>query len=154
MFKRFHALVRDYFGFSHKEARGFIVLVFLTLLCLITPFFYRFLSGWKPIDTSAADQRKLDSLVTLMQAEEVKQPRFGNGPVKDKTTAEHFSEPKFFPFDPNTVSVADWQQLGLPRWLAERIEKYRSKGGRFRKKKIYYVSTTSRPTSTTSFSLI
>lgn len=134
MFKRFHALVRDYFGMSHKETRGFIVLLFLTLFCLLVPFLYRFLSDQKPIDTSVADQRKLDSLVTLMQTEEAKQPQFESRPDKDKTTSEHFSEPKLFKFDPNTVSVAGWQQLGLPHWLAERIEKYRSKGGQFRKK--------------------
>ncbi len=134
MFKRFQSLVRDYFGFSHKESRGFLVLLFLTLLCLLIPFLYRFLSDRKPVDTSVADQRKLDSLVTLMQAEEAKQPRFGDRSDKDKTTAERFSEPKLFNFDPNTVSVAGWQQLGLPRWMAERIEKYRSKGGQFRKK--------------------
>ena len=134
MFKRFHALVRDYFGFSHKETRGFIVLIFLTLLCLLIPFVYRFLSNRKPVDTSVADQHKLDSLVALMQTEEAKQPQFGDQSDKDKTTAERFSEPKLFKFDPNTVSVAGWQQLGLPRWLAERIEKYRSKGGQFRKK--------------------
>lgn len=134
MFKRFHALVRDYFGFSHKEARGFLVLLFLTLLCLIIPFLYRFLSDQKPVDTSAADQRKLDSLVALMQTEEARQSHFSDRSDKDKSTLEHFSEPKLFNFNPNTVSVAGWQQLGLPRWLAERIEKYRSKGGQFRKK--------------------
>lgn len=134
MFKRFHSLVRDYFGVSHKEARGFIFLIFLTLLCLLVPFLYRFLADQKPIDTSAADQRKLDSLVALMQAEEAKQPQYESSLDKDKTTSEHFSEPKLFRFNPNTVSVAEWQQLGLPRWLAERIEKYRSKGGQFRKK--------------------
>lgn len=134
MFQRFQSLFRDYFGFSHKESRGFIVLTFLTLLCLLLPFVYRFIFTQKPVDTSATDQRKLDSLVALMKAEEAKQPQFGSRAEKDKTTAEHFSEPKLFNFDPNTVSVAGWQQLGLPRWLAERIEKYRSKGGQFRKK--------------------
>ncbi len=69
-----------------------------------------------------------------MRAEEAKQPQFGDRSNKEKTTAERFSEPKLFAFDPNTVSVAGWQQLGLPRWLAERIDKYRSKGGQFRKK--------------------
>jgi competence ComEA-like helix-hairpin-helix protein len=134
MFSRFQALIRDYFGFSHKESRGFLVLIFLTLLCLLIPFVYRFVSSRKPVDTSAADQRKLDSLVALMQTEEAKQPQFGDRPDKDKTTAERFSEPKLFHFDPNTVSVAGWQQLGVPRWMAERIEKYRSKGGQFRRK--------------------
>ena len=134
MFTRLQSLVRDYFGFSHKEARGFLVLFFLTLLCLLIPFLYRFVASRQPVDTSAADQRKLDSLVVLMQREEAKQPTFGDRPDRDKTTAERFSEPKLFAFDPNTVSVAGWQQLGLPRWLAERIDKYRSKGGQFRKK--------------------
>ena len=134
MFNRFQSLIRDYFGFSYKESRGFVVLIFLTLLALFIPFIYRFISDQKTTDTSPADQRKLDSLVALMQKEEAKQPQFGNRPDKDKTTSEHFSEPKLFKFDPNIVSVADWQQLGLPRWLAERIDKYRSKGGQFRKK--------------------
>ena len=134
MFNRFQSLVRDYFGFSHKESRGFVVLIFLTVLCLLIPFIYRFVSDGKPADTSVADQRKLDSLVVLMRVEEAKQPQFADRSDKEKTTAERFSEPKLFNFDPNTVSVAGWQQLGLPRWMAERIDKYRNKGGQFRKK--------------------
>lgn len=134
MLKRFQSLIRDYFGFSHREARGFSVLIVLTLLCLLLPFVYRFIANRKPVDTTLADQRKLDSLVALMQAEEAKQPQFGSRMDKDKTTAEHFSEPKLFRFDPNAISVAGWQQLGLPRWLADRIDKYRTKGGQFRKK--------------------
>ncbi|MBN8826072.1 MULTISPECIES: helix-hairpin-helix domain-containing protein [unclassified Spirosoma] len=134
MLNRFQALIRDYFGLSHKEARGFLVLLFLSVLLLLIPFVYRFFADRKPIDSSPADQRKLDSLVAIMQAEEAKQPRYGSRSEKEKTTSEHFSEPKLFPFDPNTATVAQWQQLGLPRWLAERIEKFRSKGGQFRKK--------------------
>jgi competence protein ComEA len=134
MFARFQSLVRDYFGFSHKESRGYLVLLFLTLLFLLIPFVYRYVADRKPANTSAADQRKLDSLVALMQAEEAKQPRFADRADREKTTAERFTEPKLFAFDPNTASVAEWQQLGLPRWMAERIDKYRSKGGQFRKK--------------------
>lgn len=134
MFNRIQSLIRDYFGFSHREARGFLVLMILTLICLFIPFLYRFIADSKPTDTSAADQRKLDSLVALMQTEDARQPQFAERSDRDKTTAERFSEPKLFNFDPNTVSVAGWQQLGLPRWLAERIDKYRSKGGQFRKK--------------------
>jgi len=135
MFSRFQAFIRDYFGYSHKETRGFLVLLFLTILCLLIPFVYRLVSDRTPIDTSVADQRKLDSLVALMQTEEAKQPQFADRGEKEKTTAERFSEPKLVHFDPNTISVAGWQQLGVPRWMAERIEKYRSKGGQFRRKK-------------------
>jgi competence protein ComEA len=37
------------------------------------------------------------------------------------------------PFDPNTATVQELALLGMPKWLAERIEKYRTKGGQFRK---------------------
>ncbi|ADB37735.1 helix-hairpin-helix domain-containing protein [Spirosoma linguale] len=134
MFSRFVSFVRDYFGFSHKETRGFMVLLFLTLLCLLIPFIYRFVVTRTPVDTSAADQRKLDSLVALMQTETAKRPQYGDRSGKEKTTAERFQEPKLFSFDPNTISTTGWQQLGLPKWMAERIEKYRSKGGQFRRK--------------------
>ncbi|GAB3013982.1 helix-hairpin-helix domain-containing protein [Spirosoma pulveris] len=134
MLSRFVSFVRDYFGFSHKETRGFMVLLVLTLLCLLIPFLYRFVVIRTPVDTSAADQRKLDSLVALMQIEAAKQPQYSERSGKEKTTAERFSEPKLFAFDPNTVSISGWQQLGLPKWMAERIEKYRSKGGQFRRK--------------------
>ena len=51
-----------------------------------------------------------------------------------------------FPFDPNTVSLADLQRLGLTLRQAETIDHYRSKGGRFRSKddfrKMYVVTDT------------
>ena len=51
-----------------------------------------------------------------------------------------------FAFDPNTVSVADLQRLGLSERQAQSIENYREKGGRFRSKadfqKMYVVSDT------------
>lgn len=41
---------------------------------------------------------------------------------------------KNFRFDPNTVSVRELQQLGFSEKQAQAIERYRSKGGRFRRK--------------------
>lgn len=111
-----------------------VVLILLTLLCFLAPFLYRFLTQQTPTDTSVSDQRTLDSLVTLMQAEETRQHNDESQTRTEKTTSEHFQEPRLFRFDPNTISVGEWQQLGTPRWLAERIDKYRSKGGQFRKK--------------------
>lgn len=135
MFNRFQSLVRDYFGASQRESRGFIVLILLTILFLAYPFISRFFTPAAKPDTSAADQRKLDSLVALMRTEEA-QPRnnYNKRDEADKSTAERFSEPKLMNFNPNTATVAQWQQLGLPRYMAERIDKYRSKGGQFRKK--------------------
>ncbi len=147
MLKRLRAYVIDFFAIGHNEAKGVILLIILTLLFLVTPWIYRWLRPEVIRDTSVADQRKLDSLVALMQTDGARdeQQRFGNrnnaygsrgggSRGQDQHLSEQYHEAKPFPFDPNTVSVAGWQQLGLPRWLAERIDKYRSKGGQFRKK--------------------
>ncbi len=135
MFHRFQSLVRDYFGASQREANGFVILILLTGLFLAYPFLSRLFTPAVRPATSPADQRKLDSLVALMKTEEA-QPRnsYNKRDESDKSTAERFSEPKLTNFNPNTATVAQWQQLGLPRYMAERIDKYRSKGGQFRKK--------------------
>lgn len=39
-----------------------------------------------------------------------------------------------FPFDPNTIERADWQALGLSEKQIDGLERYMSKGGRFRVK--------------------
>ncbi len=142
MSNRLVSLIRDHFGFSQREARGFTVVLFIGVLALLIPFLYRWLIPEKHADTSVTDQRKLDSLLTIMRTEEVKEDnerrsQYGNkygSNRDDERTAERFHEPKLFNFDPNTVSVSGWQQLGLPKYMAERIDKYRSKGGQFRRK--------------------
>lgn len=147
MLKRLRAYVIDFFAIGHNEAKGVLALIFLTLLFLVSPWIYRCLRPDVIRDTSVADQKKLDSLVALMRVdgERDEKQRFGNdrneaygsrggGVGGDQHLSEQYHEAKPFPFDPNTVSVAGWQQLGLPRWMAERIDKYRSKGGQFRKK--------------------
>ncbi|NRB49055.1 MAG: helix-hairpin-helix domain-containing protein [Saprospiraceae bacterium] len=49
-----------------------------------------------------------------------------------------------FPFDPNTIELEKWQQLGVSRKVAQTILNFRKKGGRFYKKqdlqKIYGLS--------------
>jgi DNA uptake protein ComE-like DNA-binding protein len=49
-----------------------------------------------------------------------------------------------FPFDPNTLSAAQWKQLGLNERQVEVLEHYKTKGGRFYRKedlkKIYAIT--------------
>lgn len=140
--KRLLQEIADYFAIGYNEARGVLLLLLITFIVLLGTLLYRQFWPNTIRDTTAADQRKLDSLVALMRTEGADDQRFREQRRQgyasrlddDATTAERYREVKPFPFDPNTVSVAGWQQLGLPRWLAQRIDKYRSKGGRFRKK--------------------
>jgi len=41
---------------------------------------------------------------------------------------------RLFSFDPNNATTEEFQELGIPEFLALRIEKYRQKGGKFRRK--------------------
>ncbi|PRY37577.1 competence ComEA-like helix-hairpin-helix protein [Spirosoma oryzae] len=139
MLRKLQSLVSDYFRVSYHEGRGILVLIAFVVIALLTGVLYKRFVPVRPVDTSVTDQKKLDSLLRLMQDEEANKPQYGKNDTRDRTDAERFNEPKRrtgerFAFNPNTVSVADWQRLGLPQWLAERIDKYRSKGGQFRQK--------------------
>lgn len=67
--------------------------------------------------------------------------QISNQPERKAKRAAYFPEKKtrekrrieYFEFDPNTASASDFARLGLPEWLSARIEKYREKGGKFRK---------------------
>ena len=65
-----------------------------------------------------------------------------------RRTTERRNERNYesFAFDPNTITLADLQRLGLSERQAASIENYRAKGGRFRSKadfqKMYVVSDT------------
>jgi competence protein ComEA len=46
--------------------------------------------------------------------------------------------PEYFDFDPNTISTAQWQQLGVKPYVANSIAKYLASGGKFYKAEDLY----------------
>lgn len=139
MFKSIRRLIRNFFGFSHGEAKGFLLLLWLLLALSLGYVLYRNLPE-EGYTSYAEDKALLDSLIQQMEQQEPEAlPRLAHSAALEERLA-----PEFFPFDPNQLSVDSLRLLGLPQWLAGRIEKYREKGGRFRKKedlrKIYGLS--------------
>jgi competence ComEA-like helix-hairpin-helix protein len=133
---RLTRFLRDTFDFSVAETRGFLVLTGLLALVLLIPFLWDFLPDTVP-DTTAADQHQLDALVAELVVESTRRPanRYADRPGSSESESSVPARPvRRFAFDPNVISSDQWQELGLPRWLAERIGKYRVKGGHFRKK--------------------
>lgn len=132
--KKVVALLRDYFGVSQQEARGLLALLTLTGFLLLLPLAYRiFVPDFVP-DTSEADKRQLDSLVALLEIDKTAgNDRPETGPSRYEPAIEAKKSERFA-FNPNTIDAESWQRLGAPRWLADRIVRYRSKGGQFRKK--------------------
>jgi DNA uptake protein ComE-like DNA-binding protein len=124
--KRLHYWLRSIFGYSRTESNGFVILCLIILLFLLFPLLYPVLFPPVPFD-HAADRQLLDKMVAEMEK---------SGPeliVKESARAPREVN-NLFDFDPNLINAEQWQSLGLPKFLAERIIKYRSKGGKFRVK--------------------
>jgi competence protein ComEA len=103
---------RDVFGFSGTEINGFIILMPLMVLLIISePLFHAWVAYADR--ESGQDLRMVDSLSVAW----------------DGLRAEPVA---LFHFNPNTVSVDDLLKLGFSENSASRIAAYRQKGGVFR----------------------
>jgi competence protein ComEA len=135
MLKKIIEGLRDYFGISRKEARGALVLMVLCFLILWMPFiFRRWVLPIFPTMSEPIDLKKLDSIAFELEEEnqvkyKKREPRRG----QDRSgNIRPLSKP--FDFDPNQASVEELMKLGVPAFLASRIENFRNKGGQFRRK--------------------
>ncbi|MCE7065650.1 ComEA family DNA-binding protein [Dyadobacter sp. CY326] len=135
MFKKITNHLQEFFGISKKEARGALVLMILCLFLLWTPFvFRRFVLPVLPIEKQAVDFKKLDSIAVVLEREsQVKFKKYKPFPKKEFAKRPPRTV-KLSDFDPNSASIDQLETLGIPAFLARRIDKFRSKGGKFRKK--------------------
>ncbi|WP_242926792.1 ComEA family DNA-binding protein [Pontibacter vulgaris] len=116
-------IIRRYFGFSQREVNGFLLLILLMVLLTAAPFLFSIL--YQPDaskHTAASDQRMLDSLVAQLEARQ---------PEKGYRSKYNFPAVALHPFNPNELTVEQWQALGLPKYMAQRILNYRNKVGDF-----------------------
>ncbi len=124
------------FDLSKREFNGLLVLLLLIVIINLIPKAY---SLWFLADDEVEQQEDThvmslsDSSSYHAAASELNEQR------RVKTSA-----PVPFFFDPNTIGILAWQQLGLSSHQAAAILKYRSKGGQFRKvedlQKMYTIS--------------
>lgn len=147
--KKISYYIKEYFEFSQKEVNAFMLISTCTCFLLFLPYLYELLS-YKEFTVSSSDLSKLDSLSALLQTyydsasqNESDFAEYPNLDYKKKNTAPVFHRTVI---NPNNATVEQWMQLGLPRYLAERINKYIQKGGKFYQKKdllkIYGMTTT------------
>ena len=121
--------LRSYFGFSQGQANAFLWLLGLMALLLLLPLLVRYLSpGFDPAP-DAESLRKISESLQYVPEERRASHAYVTG-------SEAFRLPReaLRPFDPNALTAQQWQAFGLRKNLAERIVKYRSKGGQFRNK--------------------
>jgi competence ComEA-like helix-hairpin-helix protein len=123
----FRKLLREWFTFSKGERLGILVLAFFLLVFLAAPIAFRFMGNHKA-NSYHALRARVDSLVELL-------PNSADEPwQKDEwqRTYAAKSEPKLFPFNPNTLSKDSLVLLGFSPNQADVFLRYRERGGRFR----------------------
>lgn len=105
-----------YLNFSKKERFGIITLSCISVLLILLPY-------W-------VSRNELPDVQILSRAENEL-----SDAIKEETRiANELGAPhRLFPFDPNTISSAEWKMLGVSASLTKRILNYRNKGGQFRK---------------------
>ncbi|SDL59257.1 ComEA family DNA-binding protein [Siphonobacter aquaeclarae] len=126
---KFIQTLKNYFGFSTSESRGFVVLVTLLILFLAFPFLFDLYPD-SIADTRQRDQKTLDTLLARMEVKN----RSASSRHEEYEERPRQQKGRLVPFDPNRITGKQWEDLGVPHWLAERILKYRAHGGVFREK--------------------
>lgn len=143
--KKLNNFLRNLLSISPSEAKGVITIFGIIILVILLMFGADLFFSQKQQNLVISSPKMLDSLTVSLDKQKpyyANQSNYGqyDNDSKYNSKAKVY---KNFNFDPNTASVAQLEELGLPKFIAERIEKYRSKGGKFRKKedlaKIYGV---------------
>jgi len=127
--------IKQYLTITKKEWNGLVILVILTAGVLAAPYGYRLFRKDSTISFKDFDK----ATAQISRAEK-------NGNYGDSINSpdNKIANPVMFPFDPNALTAAQWQQLGLSERQANVILHYRTKGGHFYKKedvkKIYAIT--------------
>lgn len=118
--------IRYFFGFSRTETNGFLLLLPMVILIIVSEPLYSWWKSRNPRDYTDR-QPVLDSLVAQWRVEDSLKV------VQQETVqaARHH----LFMFDPNTATTADLETLGFSEKITRHILAYRAKGGKFRVKR-------------------
>lgn len=111
--------IRNYFSFSQSEVNGFLLLIGIMVLLTAAPFLFKAFRTPASKGINPSDRQTLDSLVAGLEAV---QPARRNSRYTVPAVALR-------PFNPNKLTLEEWQAFGLPKYLAQRILNYRSKVG-------------------------
>lgn len=122
-----------FFDFTKKQRRGILSVLGVTALLIASQYIYPLLSK---NEKTNPDLEKSIAILKEKQADTAgsSRPRYAeyeNEKTENSYHRRQFSGNMFY-FDPNTLDAAGWQRLGIRDRTIAGIQKYISKGGRFR----------------------
>lgn len=117
--KNIRNLIKEYFTLSEKEANGFIILCICMLFVLAFPWAH---SHYLDLQEDKAPLSQTSYFSQIVEAHD----------KAEKFYAVDQPSVNIESFDPNKIEPEKLAALGLDKKIAERIARYRSKGGKFK----------------------
>lgn len=139
MFRKLIEYIHKYFGFNKRERNGLLILSAIVLILFIVRLILPSFEKQQEVLIT-----KVEPIVKEEQSFAIKDTSTQVAIVEAKKDSLTNEPNKLFTFDPNTISVEDAVKFGFSKKTAQTLEKYRSKGGKFKSKedlkKLYGVS--------------
>jgi competence protein ComEA len=129
MFRKLIEYIHKYFGFNKRERNGLLILSAIVLILFIVRLILPSFSKQQEVLIT-----KVEPIVKEEQSLLIKDTSIQLTTVEAKKDSVTNELDKLFTFDPNTVSFEDAVKLGFSKKTAQTLEKYRSKGGKFKSK--------------------
>jgi competence protein ComEA len=120
-FSKMISWANEYYVFTSGEVRAIIVLTLIIISVWTIPLFFK---------SNVMDQSEIYRLEKYFKDTIA----FNNVGEKSKTTIFQLKKTnleKHGKFNPNNMTIQDWKLLGVPAFIANRIVRYKEKGGRF-----------------------
>ena len=135
--------LKRYFAFANRDMRAISVLLALILPILFVPLLFSGIFTEKKADLTPF-QQEIDQFKQKPAQQEREMPDKTASKYYDNNGSNADTSLQLTEFNPNELNAAKAKQLGLPVKVANNIEKYLSKGGKYKKpedfKKMYGLS--------------
>ncbi|MFZ4057055.1 MAG: helix-hairpin-helix domain-containing protein [Ferruginibacter sp.] len=123
--------INAYFNFTKRERNGILVLLIFIGILFIVPKLYVQWHSSSPIQ----DKQFKEEIAALELLEKDSNTAYTYIKDDDQNNATIKTSNQLgtlFYFNPNTASIADWQRLGIRDKTIQTIQRYLSKGGKFK----------------------
>lgn len=120
---------KDYFYFTKTERNGITVLIIVIVLVIFSPVIFSLFHQKKPYSFDEFEQRSRKYEKLLAEYLAAKEFTEAAPQTRQSWTAESLTP---FAFDPNTLTLEEFVNLGLSERIAQNIINFREAGGSFR----------------------
>ena len=122
MYSKIKTRIINYLSITKKEWNGMVVLVILIMLVTAAPNLYQLFHK-----DGITDFKDFNKAVAQLSRSQYR----GNPSSFPQLSDDKIQAPVLFPFNPNNLSIKQWQQFGLSSRQAAIIKHYEAKGGTF-----------------------